>query len=36
MAKEVLDAFDHLAGESATQEPVLASFKREDPETFIL
>lgn len=36
MAREVLEAFGHFAGESPTQEPVLASFKREDPETFIL
>ncbi len=36
MAKEVLEAFDHFAGMTSTQEPVLAGFKREDPETFIL
>jgi len=36
MAKEVLDAFDHFTGQAADQEPVLAGFKREDPETFIL
>jgi len=36
MAREVLEAFDHFAGMSPTQEPVLASFKREDRETFIL
>jgi len=36
MAKEAMDAFDHFAGMNATQEPMLASFKREDPETFIL
>ncbi|ABL65291.1 4Fe-4S dicluster domain-containing protein [Chlorobium phaeobacteroides] len=36
MAKEVLDAFDHFSGMSASQEPVLASFKKDDPETFIL
>jgi ferredoxin len=36
MAKEVLDSFDHFAGMTSTQEPVLAGFKREDPETFIL
>ena len=36
MANEVLDGFDHFAGLSATQEPVLASFKKDDTETFIL
>jgi formate dehydrogenase subunit beta len=36
MAKEVLDGFDHFAGLSQTQEPVLASFKKDDTETFIL
>ncbi|MCF8382389.1 MAG: 4Fe-4S dicluster domain-containing protein [Chlorobium sp.] len=36
MAQEVLDAFDHFSGMSHTQEPVLASFKKDDPETFIL
>ncbi|MFA5865267.1 MAG: 4Fe-4S dicluster domain-containing protein [Phycisphaerae bacterium] len=36
MAAEVLSAFDHFAGMNSTQEPVLASFKREDPDTFIL
>jgi ferredoxin len=36
MAKEVLDAFDHFAGMSADQPPVLASFRKDDPETFIL
>ena len=36
MAVEVLGAFDHVAGMSKTQEPVLASFKKDDSETFIL
>ncbi|NTW64261.1 MAG: 4Fe-4S ferredoxin, partial [Chlorobiaceae bacterium] len=36
MAKEVFDAFDHFSGMSTNQEPVLASFKKDDPETFIL
>ena len=36
MAKEVIDGFDHFAGLSPTQEPVLASFKKDDTETFIL
>ncbi len=36
MAEEVLGAFDHFAGTSKTQEPVLASFKKDDSETFIL
>ena len=36
MAQEVLEAFDHFSGMSHTQEPVLASFKKDDPETFIL
>ena len=36
MATEVLDGFDHFAGLSPTQEPVLASFKKDDTETFIL
>ncbi len=36
MAKEVVDGFDHFAGLSPTQEPVLASFKKDDTETFIL
>lgn len=36
MSMEVLDAFDHYAGENAEQRPVLASFKQDDPETFIL
>jgi formate dehydrogenase subunit beta len=36
MANEVLEGFDHFAGLSPTQEPVLASFKKDDTETFIL
>jgi ferredoxin len=36
MAKEVLENFDHFAGLNTAQEPVLASFVREDPDTFIL
>jgi ferredoxin len=36
MGQEVLKEFDHFAGESATQEPVLASFRRDDSDTFIL
>ncbi|MEI6639425.1 MAG: 4Fe-4S ferredoxin [Chlorobium sp.] len=36
MGQEVLGAFDHFAGMSETQEPVLASFKKDDSETFIL
>jgi ferredoxin len=36
MAQEVMDSFDHFAGSSKTQEPVLASFKKDDSETFIL
>jgi ferredoxin len=36
MAKESLEAFDHFAGESAEQKPVLATFRQDDPETFIL
>jgi len=36
MAEEVLGTFDHFAGTSKTQEPVLASFKKDDSETFIL
>ena len=36
MAEEVLGSFDHFAGMSSTQEPVLASFKKDDSETFIL
>jgi ferredoxin len=36
MAQEVMDSFDHYAGSSKNQEPVLASFKKDDSETFIL
>lgn len=36
MAQEVLKEFNHFAGESSTQLPVLADFKKDDPETFIL
>ena len=36
MTQEVLESFDHFPGMSQTQEPVLASFKKEDSETFIL
>lgn len=36
MANEVFDAFDHFSGMNQNQEPVLASFKKDDPETFIL
>ncbi len=36
MGKEVIDAFDYCAGENSSQKPVLASFKQDDPETFIL
>jgi formate dehydrogenase (coenzyme F420) beta subunit len=36
MAVETREAFDHFAGLSVTQEPVLASFKKDDTETFIL
>ncbi len=36
MAEEVLDSFDHFAGLNPAQEPVLASFKKDDSETFIL
>jgi len=36
MANEVIEGFDHFAGLSSTQEPVLASFKKDDTETFIL
>ncbi|MEI8033366.1 MAG: 4Fe-4S dicluster domain-containing protein [Chlorobiaceae bacterium] len=36
MAGEVLEAFDHFSGSSQTQEPVMASFKKDDTETFIL
>ncbi|MBM3163147.1 MAG: 4Fe-4S ferredoxin [Chlorobi bacterium] len=36
MGKEVKEAFDYFAGESSDQNPVLASFRQDDPETFIL
>lgn len=36
MAQEVLESFDHFSGISPAQEPVLASFRTDDPETFIL
>ncbi|NTV98956.1 MAG: 4Fe-4S ferredoxin [Chlorobiaceae bacterium] len=36
MAVEARESFDHFAGLSMTQEPVLASFKKDDTETFIL
>ena len=36
MAQEVLTSFDHVAGMSDKQPPVLASFKKDDSETFIL
>jgi len=36
MAQEVLETFDHFSGSSPDQEAVLASFKKDDPETFIL
>ncbi|TLU84344.1 MAG: 4Fe-4S ferredoxin [Chlorobium sp.] len=36
MAQEVFESFDHYAGTSQTQEPVLASFNKDDSETFIL
>ncbi len=36
MAKEALDTFDHFAGQNTTQKPVLATFRQDDPETFIL
>ncbi|MCF8215952.1 MAG: 4Fe-4S dicluster domain-containing protein [Chlorobium sp.] len=36
MAAEVLDAFDHFSGMSPDQETVLANFRKDDPETFIL
>lgn len=36
MARESLEAFDHFAGESVEQKPVLATFRQDDPETFIL
>ncbi|NTW83625.1 MAG: 4Fe-4S ferredoxin [Chlorobiaceae bacterium] len=36
MAIESKNSFDHYAGLSMTQEPMLASFKKDDSETFIL
>jgi ferredoxin len=36
MAVEAMEAFDHFSGMSITQEPLLASFKKDDTETFIL
>ncbi|MDT9547495.1 MAG: 4Fe-4S dicluster domain-containing protein [Chlorobium sp.] len=36
MTDEVLTAFDHYPGADEQQEPVLASFRKDDPETFIL
>jgi hypothetical protein len=36
MTEEVLTAFDHYPGADEHQEPVLASFRKDDPETFIL
>lgn len=36
MGREVQDSFDYYAGESTEQKPVLASFSKDDPETFIL
>lgn len=36
MSKETLDIFGHFPGESADQKPVLANFRQDDPETFIL
>ncbi|NTU52858.1 MAG: 4Fe-4S ferredoxin [Chlorobiaceae bacterium] len=36
MGREVREAFDYFAGESTDQKPVLASFSKDDPETFIL
>ncbi len=36
MTDEVLQSFNHYPGVSETQEPVLASFKKNDSETFIL
>ncbi|AOS83515.1 4Fe-4S ferredoxin [Chlorobaculum limnaeum] len=36
MGKEVRSAFNYVAGENSDQKPVLASFKQDDPETFIL
>lgn len=36
MAIESRESFNHFAGLSMTQEPMLASFKKDDSETFIL
>ena len=36
MSREVFDNFDYFAGENTEQKPVLASFRQDDPETFIL
>ena len=36
MGKEVKEAFNYYAGECSDQQPVLASFSQDDPETFIL
>jgi ferredoxin len=36
MSREVFDNFDYFAGENTDQKPVLASFRQDDPETFIL
>ncbi len=36
LAMQVKERFDYVAGETADQEPVLASFKKDDPEEFIL
>jgi len=36
MTEEVLTAFDYYPGADEHQEPVLASFRKDDPETFIL
>ncbi|ABB23973.1 4Fe-4S dicluster domain-containing protein [Pelodictyon luteolum] len=36
MADEVQASFDHYPGMDEAQEPVLASFRKDDPETFIL
>lgn len=36
MSDEVQGSFDHYPGMDEAQEPVLASFRKDDPETFIL
>ena len=36
MGKEVKEAFNYYAGECSDQQPVLASFSQDNPETFIL